>query len=84
MQFSGRALAYHGENPALNPQHHKKQKKKKKKGGRLQVAHAFYPRYSGGRDQEDHGLKPTWANSSRDSISKNPSQKKGLVEWLKG
>jgi hypothetical protein len=32
--------------------------------------------YSGGRDQEDHGLKPARANNSRDSISKNPSQKR--------
>jgi hypothetical protein len=30
------------------------------------------PRYSGGRDQEDHGSKPALANSSRDP----PSQKK--------
>jgi hypothetical protein len=28
------------------------------------VAHACNPSYSGGRDQEDHGLKPTRANSS--------------------
>jgi acyl carrier protein phosphodiesterase len=26
-------------------------------------------------DQEDHSLKPTWANSLEDPISKNPSQK---------
>jgi hypothetical protein len=31
--------------------------------------------YSGGRDQEDHGSKPTWANSFRDLVLKNPSQK---------
>jgi hypothetical protein len=34
------------------------------------VAHTYNPCYSGGRDQEDNGLKPAWANSSRDSISK--------------
>jgi hypothetical protein len=28
------------------------------------VAHAYNPSYSGGRDQEDHGSKPAWANSS--------------------
>jgi hypothetical protein len=39
------------------------------------VAHACNPSYSGGRDQEDHGLKPAWENSLRDPISKNPSQK---------
>jgi hypothetical protein len=38
------------------------------------VAHACNPSYSGGRDQEDGGLKPAWANSSRDPISKNPCQ----------
>jgi hypothetical protein len=34
------------------------------------VAHACNPSYSGGRDQEDHGLKPAQANSSQDPISK--------------
>jgi hypothetical protein len=37
----------------------------------------------GGRDQEDRGLKPAQANSSQDPISKKPTTKKGLVEWLK-
>jgi hypothetical protein len=27
------------------------------------VAHAYNPSYLGGRDQEDCGLKPVWANS---------------------
>jgi hypothetical protein len=40
------------------------------------VAHACNPSYSGGRDQEDCSLKPAWANSSQDPISKNPSQKR--------
>jgi hypothetical protein len=41
------------------------------------VAHAYNPSHSGGRDQEDHGSKPVWANSSRDSIleKKKKSQK---------
>jgi hypothetical protein len=52
------------------------------------VAHACDLSYSGGRDQEDHGSKPAWANSSRDPISgkKNNNKtftKKELVEWLK-
>jgi hypothetical protein len=47
------------------------------------VAHVCNPRYSGGRDQEDHGLKPTQANSSRDSILKKNIIKIELVEWLK-
>jgi hypothetical protein len=35
--------------------------------------------------QEDSGLKPAWAKSSRNSISKKPitKKKKGLTEWLK-
>jgi hypothetical protein len=47
------------------------------------VAHACNPSYSGGRDQEDHGLKPVQANSSQDPILKNTITKIGLVEWLK-
>jgi hypothetical protein len=34
--------------------------------------------YSGGRGQEDQGLKPAWATSSRDSISKK--KKKPITE----
>jgi hypothetical protein len=41
------------------------------------VAHACNPSYSGGRDQEDHVLKPAWANNSQDPISKKPITKKG-------
>jgi hypothetical protein len=37
---------------------------------------ACNPSYSRGRDQEDHGSKPAWANSSRDSISKIPITKR--------
>jgi hypothetical protein len=44
---------------------------------------ASYPSYSGSRDQEDRSLKPAWANSLRDLISKKNSSQKGLVEWLK-
>jgi hypothetical protein len=57
------------------------------------VAHACNPSYSGGRDQEDRGLKPGWANSSKDYLKKThhktkkkkkkPITKIGLVEWLK-
>jgi hypothetical protein len=46
------------------------------------VSHTCNPSYSGGRDQKDCGSKPQ-ANSSRECILKNPSQKIGLVEWLK-
>jgi hypothetical protein len=47
------------------------------------VAHTCNPSYSGGIHQEDRGLKPAWANSSRDPILKKTITKKGLVEWLK-
>jgi hypothetical protein len=41
------------------------------------VTHACNPSYSGGRDQEDRGSKPVWANSSQDPILKKiPSQKR--------
>jgi hypothetical protein len=46
------------------------------KYSQVPVAHTCNPSYSGSRDQEDHGSKPAWANSSRDPISKNPSQKR--------
>jgi hypothetical protein len=55
------------------------------------VAHACNPRNSGGRDQEDHGSKPAWANSSQGPISKkkkktkNPTQKRvgGVAQVVK-
>jgi hypothetical protein len=42
------------------------------------VAHTYNPSYSGGRDQEGHGLKekPAQGNSSRDPLSKIPITKK--------
>jgi hypothetical protein len=40
------------------------------------VAHTCNPSYSGGRDQEDQGLKPAHANSLRDCISKKKKKKK--------
>jgi hypothetical protein len=47
------------------------------------VVHACNLSYSGGRDQEDRGSKPAWANSSCDPSLKKNYFKKGLVEWLK-
>jgi hypothetical protein len=41
------------------------------------VAHACTPSYSGGRDQEDHGLKSSLANSSLDPMLKIPNTRKG-------
>jgi hypothetical protein len=40
------------------------------------VAHAYNPRYSGGRDQEDSGWKLAQANGSQESISKITNIKK--------
>jgi hypothetical protein len=40
------------------------------------MAQACNPSYSGSRDEEDRGLKPAPANSSRDPISKKPTTKK--------
>jgi hypothetical protein len=45
------------------------------------VVHTYNPSYSGGRDQEDHSLKPVQANSSWDPISKESISKKG---WWSG
>jgi hypothetical protein len=47
--------------------------------GQVLVAHACNPSYTGGRDQEDLGSKPAWANSLRDPIWKTPNQKQ--VWW---
>jgi hypothetical protein len=47
------------------------------------VAHTCNPSYSGGRDQDDRGLKPAWANSSARPYLEKNLHKKGLVEWLK-
>jgi hypothetical protein len=38
--------------------------------GQVLVAHAGNSSHSGGGDQEDHGSKPAWANSSGDPTSK--------------
>jgi hypothetical protein len=42
----------------------------------------YNPRYSGGRDQEDCGLKPAQANSSVRPYLKKLFTKIGLVKWL--
>jgi hypothetical protein len=43
---------------------------------RALIPHSCNPSYSGGRDQEDLGLKPDGANSLSDPSQKNPSQKR--------
>jgi hypothetical protein len=47
------------------------------------VAHVCNSSYSGGREQEDRGLKPARANSSTRPYLEKPFTKIGLVEWLK-
>jgi hypothetical protein len=47
------------------------------------VAHACNPSYSGSREQEDRGLRPTQAKSPLRPYLKNSFTKIGLVEWLK-
>jgi hypothetical protein len=59
----------------------KKKKKKQTKKNHSVVAHTCVLANSGGKDQEDRGLKPAQGNSWQDPISKNPSQKKG---WWSG
>jgi hypothetical protein len=60
----------------------------RRSGSWAPLVHTCNPNYSGGRDQEDPGSKPAQANKLQDPISnktkqKNPSQRKGLVEWFK-
>jgi hypothetical protein len=57
----------------------------KSKNNQVPVAHASNPSNSGGRDQEDCGSKPAWANSSQDPILKTPITKMGgrAGEWLR-
>jgi hypothetical protein len=43
------------------------------------VAHVCNPSYLGGRDQEDHGSKPIWENSSQDPILKKTNTKEGCT-----
>jgi hypothetical protein len=48
------------------------------------VAHTYNLSYSGGRDQEDCGSKPSWAkNPMRPYLKKTLHKKIGQVEWLK-
>jgi hypothetical protein len=61
---------------------------KKPIGFWVSMAHACNPSYSGGRDQEDCGMKPTQANSSARSylektLRKNKGRGGGVEEWLK-
>jgi hypothetical protein len=52
------------------------------KSGHSIMVHSCNPSYSGGRDQEDWGLKPAWANSCETLSWKNPSQIRA-GEWIK-
>jgi hypothetical protein len=46
------------------------------------VAHTCDPNYSGGRDEEDCGLKPTWA-IILETLSQKNKRSGVLAEWLK-
>jgi hypothetical protein len=46
------------------------------------VAHTCDPSYSGGRDQEDCGLKPTRAKEFTRPYLEKIHRRKGLAEWL--
>jgi hypothetical protein len=37
---------------------------KKEQTGQVLMTHACNPSYLGGRDQEDHGSRPSWASTS--------------------
>jgi hypothetical protein len=50
----------------------------KEDGRRVLVAHACNPRYPGGRDQEDHSLKPARVNSSTRPYLKKTFKVKAL------
>jgi hypothetical protein len=65
-----------------------KKKKKKKRGERERErerswAYAYNPTYSGGRDQEDQGLKPAPGKQFVRLYLKNTQYKTKLVEWFK-
>jgi hypothetical protein len=62
--------------PILNFLHEGGVLLKNRKPSRALVAHSYNPRYSGGRDQEDHDSKPAQANTLQDLISENPITKK--------
>jgi hypothetical protein len=55
----------------------------KQRNSWVPMAHAYNPSYSGGRDQEDHGLKPARSNNSIRPYLEKTLCKKGLAEWLK-
>jgi hypothetical protein len=48
---------------------------KREKVSRTPVAHACNPSYKGGKDGEDHGLKPAQENSSRSFLKKTIPKK---------
>jgi hypothetical protein len=43
---------------------------KTKPSGQMPVVHTYNPSYLGGWDRENHSLRPAWANSLQDPISK--------------
>jgi hypothetical protein len=58
-------------------------KKKKKRLSQALVVHTCNPSYSGSRDQEDHGLKPTLSKYFPKTLSQKKPSQKGVGEELK-
>jgi hypothetical protein len=56
---------------------------KNQERSQAQEAHACNPSYSGGRDQEDHHLKPAPGKWFVRHYLENTQHKTGFVEWLK-
>jgi hypothetical protein len=52
--------------------------------GQMPVAQAYNLSDLGGRDQEDHSLKPAWTNSPQDPILKIPIMKKSACGVSQG
>jgi hypothetical protein len=47
---------------------------------KVPVSHAYNPSYSGGRDQEDTGPSPAWANKVMRPYFENTQHENGLAE----
>jgi hypothetical protein len=70
------AVPTSGSQAIPGPEGNQKQSHQKCHRSWASVGHAWNPRYSGGRDQEDHSLKPAQANSLWEPISKIPVTKR--------
>jgi hypothetical protein len=77
-RMRGREKETEGERERDGKKEGKKERKEgRKKKSQVPLAHSCNSSYSRGRDQEDHGSKPAWANSSQDPMLKNTVTNKG-------